>query len=117
MSPHPRLAAAPWLALTAALGVGCAAFVPLRDPPLLTAEDPLRGATTRDEVVARLGPPAEVRASDVGTVLVYRRPRVVSGDPSRYYGEDRGTRLERYERVLVLLDAAGRVVRWGVEPE
>ena len=106
--------------LSAALLVGplagCAAFVPLRDPPALETDDPIHGATTRDQVIARLGPPLAVRASDTGQVLVYRRVVAVTVDPSRYYGQDRD-RLDRYERVLVYLDADGRVVRWTAESE
>ncbi len=104
------------LALSAAL-TACAAFVPLRDPPLLAVEDPPGSATTRDEVIARFGPPGEVRASDVGQVLVYRRRAIVEANPARYYGEDRGDRIDRYERILVYLDGEGRVVRSAVEPE
>jgi hypothetical protein len=96
---------------------GCAAFVPLREPPALVSDDPVGTARTRDEVVARLGPPLEVRAADTGQVLVYRRSVAVNVDPSRYYGQDRGDRLDRYERVLVYLDPDGRVVRWSAQLE
>jgi hypothetical protein len=50
-------------------------------------------------------------------VLVYRRPVVTETTPSRYYGEDRGTRLDRYQRVLLYLDEEGRIVRTAIEPE
>jgi hypothetical protein len=96
---------------------GCEAFVPLRDPPALVSDDPIRGAATRDQVVARLGEPFEIRVSDTGQVLVYRRAVAVNADPSRYYGQDRGDRLIRYERVLVYLDEDGRVARWATELE
>jgi hypothetical protein len=96
---------------------GCVSFVPLREPPTLAVEMPPGTATTRDEVIARFGPPAEVRASDLGPVLVYRRPVVTETTPSRYYGEDRGTRLDRYQRVLLYLDGEGRIVRTATEFE
>ena len=96
---------------------GCVSRVPLREPPPLAIELPPGTAQTRDEVIARFGPPAEVRASDLGPVLVYRRPVVTETNPSRYYGEDRGTRLDRYERVLLYLDGDGRIVRTSIEPE
>jgi hypothetical protein len=95
----------------------CAALAPLTRPPLPASDDPTAGATTRAEALARLGPPAEVRASDLGDVLVYRRLAIVDGNPNRYYGEERGARRERYERVLLYLDADGRVVRWSTELE
>jgi hypothetical protein len=74
-------------------------------------------ATTRAEVIALFGPPDEVRASDLGEVLVYRRRVVVEANPNRYYGQDRGARLDRYERVLLYLDGEGRIVRTSSEPE
>jgi hypothetical protein len=104
------------LAATALLG-GCAYFAPLRDPPDRAADDPIGDATTREAVIARLGPPDEIRASDIGLVLVYRRVAVVNENPSRYYGEDQGDRFDRYERILVYLDADGKVVRWTRVPE
>ena len=54
---------------------------------------------------------------DVGPVLVYRRAVVVDVNPNRYYGEDRGDRLNRYELVLLYLDGEGRIVRRAIEPE
>jgi hypothetical protein len=105
-----------WLASAAALSA-CESFVPLREPPPLAVVDPPGNATTRDEVVARFGPPDEVRASDIGEVLVYRRPVVIENNPNRYYGIDRGSRLDRYERVLLYLDGEGRIVRWATELE
>ena len=50
-------------------------------------------------------------------MLVYRRAVVVDVNPNRYYGEDRGTRLNQYELVLLYVDAEGRIVRRAVEPE
>ena len=114
MSASSRLAAL--LALAAALAA-CQAFVPLREPPIIAVEEPPGSATTRDEVTARFGPPDEVRASDVGEVLVYRRRTVVESSPSHYYGGDSNDRLDRYDRILVYLDAEGRVVRTSIEPE
>lgn len=95
----------------------CAELAPLREPPLLATDDPIGRVTTRAEAVARLGSPDEVRASDVGEVLVFRRAAVVDANPNRYYGQDRGARLDRYERLLLYIDRDGRVVRWAVEPE
>lgn len=95
----------------------CAALAPLRNPPPLAADELIAGLTTRDEAVARLGPPSEVRASDIGTLLVYRRVAVVDANPNRYYGLDRGARLDRYELLLLYVDRDGRIVRWAIEPE
>jgi hypothetical protein len=105
------------LGLLAVLLSACEALVPLRDPPPLGTDDPIGAASTRDQVVARLGDPLQVRATDTGQVLIYRRAVAVSADPSRYYGQDRGDRLVRYERVLVYLDDDGRVARWTAELE
>ena len=108
----------PLAALLAALALSaCAELAPLREPPVVGTDDALRGVTTRDEAIRRLGPPAEVRASDVGEVLVYRRVAVVDANPSRYYGQDQGARLDRYERLLLYVDRDGRLVRSAVEPE
>lgn len=105
------------LLAAAALLSACAALAPLRDPPLGGSADPTAGATTRAEAIARLGPPHEVRASDLGEVLVYRRVVVVDASPNRYYGQDRGVRFNAYERVLLYLDREGRIVRVVTEPE
>lgn len=105
------------LFLAPALLAACAALLPLREPPLGASGDPTAGATTRAEAIARLGPPLEVRASDLGEVLVYRRLSVVDANPNRYYGQDHGARRDRYERVLLYLDRDGRIVRWATEPE
>jgi hypothetical protein len=99
------------------LAPACASFVPLREPPALRVEDPPGNATTREEIVARFGPPQELRASDQGDVLVYRRRVVVEWNPNRYHGEDRGASLDRYELVFIYLDADGRIVRSSIEPE
>ena len=72
---------------------------------------------TREEAIQRFGPPQEIRSSDVGPVLVYRRAVVVDVNPNRYYGEDRGDRLNQYELVLLYVDGEGRIVRRAVEPE
>lgn len=114
MNPRRRLLA---LLLALPLLAACAALLPLREPPLGASDDPTAGATTREEAIARLGPPVEVRASDLGEVLVYRRVVGVDANPNRYYGQDRGARLDRYERVLLYLDRDGRIVRWATEPE
>ena len=99
------------------LGLGaCAQLAPLRQPPLNPGDD-LTLVNTRAEAVQRFGPPHEVRSSDVGPVLVYRRAVVVDVNPNRYYGEDRGDRLNQYELVLLYLDGEGRIVRRAIEPE
>jgi hypothetical protein len=95
----------------------CEVFMPLREPPPRAAESPPGRATTRAEVVELFGPPDEIRASDLGEVLVYRRIVVVDANPNRYYGQDRGARLDRYERVMLFLDDSGRIVRWTVDRE
>ncbi|HEV8674861.1 MAG TPA: hypothetical protein VGX21_12510 [Methylomirabilota bacterium] len=105
------------LVLSLALLPACASFAPLREPPPRATEMPPGPATTRAEVIALFGPPDEVRASDLGEVLVYRRRVVVEANPNRYYGQDRGARLDRYERVLLYLDGEGRIVRTSSEPE
>jgi hypothetical protein len=105
------------LLASAAAFSACASLLPLREPPPLSVEEPPGTAKTRDEAVARFGPPDELRASDIGQVLVYRRAVVVENNPNRYYGIDRGAQLNRYERVLLYLDGEGRIVRWTTEPE
>jgi hypothetical protein len=103
--------------LAVVLGLGaCAELAPLRQPPLSPADD-LSLVNTREEAVKRFGPPQEVRSSDVGPVLVYRRAVVIDVNPNRFYGEDRGDRLNQYELVLLYLDGEGRIVRRAIEPE
>jgi hypothetical protein len=102
---------APWLFW------GCASFVPLRDPPGLEAGDPLAGAQTRADVLARLGPPLEVRGTDAGEVLVYRRVVVSNVNPTRYYGESGEIVYDRYDRLLIVIDPNGRLVTWTTESE
>jgi hypothetical protein len=96
---------------------GCLSLVPLRDPPAIRADDPPGAASTREQVIAQYGAPAEVRSGDTGPVLVYRRPVVVDRNPARYYGDDAGTQLIRYDRILIYLDPTGQVVRSTIEPE
>jgi hypothetical protein len=103
------------LALSLSLGA-CAYLAPLRQPPLNPGDD-LMAVNTREEAVKRFGPPQEVRSSDVGPVLVYRRAVVVDVNPNRYYGEDRGDRLNQYELILLYVDGEGRIVRRAIEPE
>lgn len=103
------------LALGLTLGA-CAELAPLRQPPLSPADD-ITAVNTREEAVQRFGPPHEIRSSDLGPVLVYRRAVVVDVNPSRYYGEDRGAHLDQYELVLLYVDAEGRIVRRAIEPE
>ena len=113
MKPHVALG----LLASTALLVACADLTPLRKPPLVATDNPVEGITTRAEAEARLGPPQEVRASDVGPVLVYRRVSVLDANPSRYYGQDQGTRLARYDLLLLYFDPEGQLVRWAIEPE
>jgi hypothetical protein len=105
----------------AALGVGlalgaCAELMPLRQPPLSPTDD-ITAVNTREEAVQRFGPPQEIRSSDLGPVLVYRRTTVTDVNPNHYYGEDRGESLNQYELVLFYLDGEGRIVRRAIEPE
>jgi hypothetical protein len=102
----------------ALLGLGaCAELMPLRDPPLDPAQDYM-AVETREDAVRRFGPPDEIRSSDLGPVLVYRRAVIIDSTPSRYYGEeDRYDRANRYERILFYVDGEGRVVRRAIEPE
>lgn len=104
------------LLVVTALG-GCVSFVPIRERPPLYADDPVRGLTTRQEAIARLGSPAEVRASDLGEVLVYRRVVTVDANASRFYANEAAIRYERYERVLLYLDGDGKIVRSAIELE
>ena len=102
-------------AVALALGA-CAELAPLQRPPLSPVAD-FSAVNTRAEAVQRFGPPDQIRASDVGPVLVYRRAVVIDVNPNRYYGEDRGIQLNQYELVLLYLDGEGRIVRRAVEPE
>jgi predicted small lipoprotein YifL len=103
--------------LAAVLTLGaCAELAPLREPPLDPAND-LTMVNTREEAIQRFGPPHEIRSSDLGPVLVYRRAVVIDVNPNRYHGEDRGDRLDRYELVLLYVDTEGRIVRRAIEPE
>ena len=97
---------------------GCAQLMPLRDPPLEATQDH-EAVTTREEAVRVFGPPHEIRSSDIGPVLVYRRAVVIDVNPNRYYGEDRerGDRFNRYEKILLYVDGEGRIVRRAIEPE
>ena len=103
------------LALTLGLGA-CAEFAPLREPPLNPAED-INLVETREDAIRRFGPPHEVRSSDLGPVLVYRRAVVVDVTPNRYYGNDRGDTFYQYERILLYVDGEGRIVRRAIERE
>jgi hypothetical protein len=102
-------------AVAFALGA-CAQLAPLQRPPLSPLTD-FEEVNTREEAIQRFGPPDQIRSSDVGPVLVYRRAVVVDVNPNRYYGEDLGDRLNRYDLILLYLDGDGRVVRRAVEPE
>lgn len=108
----------PAAALAALVGlVGCSVLGPLREPPVPAAPSALAGIETREDAIARFGSPADVRPSDVGEVLVYRRAVATQTNPNRYYGPDRGVYFDRYERLLLYVDGTGRVVRWATESE
>ena len=102
-------------AVALALGA-CAELAPLQRPPLSPVTD-FTEVSTREEAIQRFGPPDQIRGSDVGPVLVYRRAVIIDVNPNRYNGEDRGIQLNQYELVLLYLDDAGRIVRRAVEPE
>jgi hypothetical protein len=103
--------------LTYALALGaCAELAPLRQPPIQPSED-LAAVSTRAEAVRRFGPPDEIRSSDLGPVLVYRRAVVIDVTPNRFDGLDRRDGIYRYERILLYVDGEGRIVRRVVEPE
>ena len=110
-APRPLAALAAFLLLGA-----CAELAPLRQPPLSPAQD-LAAVNTREEAVRAFGSPHEIRSSDLGPVLVYRRAVTIDVNPNRYYGEDRGGRFDRYERIFLYVDAEGRIVRRAIEPE
>ena len=103
------------LASLLALGA-CAELAPLREPPLSPAED-ITQVSTREEAIKRFGPPNEIRASDIGPVLVYRRAVVINVNPNQYSGPDRGDTFNQYERILFYLDGEGRIVRRAIERE
>jgi hypothetical protein len=107
-----------WLALGAvALALGaCAELAPLKQPPLSPRTD-FSDVNTREEAIQRFGPPDQIRGSDVGPVLVYRRAVIIDVNPNRFYGEDRGIQANQYELILLYLNEEGRVVRRAVEPE
>ena len=88
----------------------CAELAPLQRPPFSPVTD-FSEVSTREEAVQRFGRPDQIRSSDVGPVLVYRRAVVVDVNPNRYYGEDHGIQLNQYELVLLYLDGEGRIVR------
>jgi hypothetical protein len=94
----------------------CAELAPLRQPPLSPSED-ISSVSTREEAVRRFGPPDEIRSSDTGPVLVYRRAVVIDVNPSHYYGTDRGDSFNLYERILFYVDGEGRIVRRAIERE
>jgi hypothetical protein len=111
------MARARLLLLAAALALGaCAEFAPVREPPLDPSEDVNR-VETREEAIRLFGPPHEIRSSDLGTVLVYRRAVVIDKTPNHYYGADRGDTFNQYERILFYLDGEGRIVRRAIERE
>jgi hypothetical protein len=103
------------LASLLALGA-CAELAPLREPPLSPSED-IAQVSTREEAIQRFGPPHEIRSSDLGPVLVYRRAVIVDVSPNQYYGLDRGDTFNQYERILFYVDGEGRIVRRAIERE
>jgi len=115
--PGPIARNAGVLLLALLLLAACESFIPLREPPANRIESPPGDATTRAEVLARYGPPQEVRASDVGDVLVYRRRVIVEANPARYSGGESSDRLDRFERVMIYLDGDGKIVHVSSELE
>src|SRR5215467_14397458 len=105
--PRSRRRAVALGAVVLALGA-CAELAPLKRPPLSPLTD-FSVVNSREEAIQRFGPPDQIRSSDVGPVLVYRRAVVVDVNPNRYYGEDRGETLNQYELVLLYLDGEGRI--------
>jgi hypothetical protein len=111
------MASARLILLVSALALGaCAELAPIREPPLSPAED-INLVETREDAIQRFGPPHEIRSSDLGPVLVYRRAVVIDMSPTRYYGLDRGDTFNQYERILFYLDGEGRIVRRAIERE
>lgn len=110
----PRAPAIVGLALLLA---GCAALAPVTRAPRAITDEDVAQVTTRDEAIQRFGQPAEIRASDVGAVLVYRRTAVVDINPNRFYGPDYQERYHQYDVVLLYLDGEGKIVRRTIDRE
>jgi hypothetical protein len=110
----PRVPAIVGLALLLA---GCAVLAPVTRAPGTISDEDLAQVTTRDEAIRRFGQPAEIRASDVGAVLVYRRTAVVDINPNRFYGPDYQEQYRQYDVVLLYLDGEGKIVRRTIDRE
>lgn len=96
---------------------GCAVLAPVTRAPSTISDEDLEQVTTRDEAIRRFGQPADIRESDVGPVLVYRRTAVVDINPNRFYGPDYLEQYRQYDLVLLYLDADGHIVRRSVDRE
>src|SRR5262245_65409195 len=90
---------------------GCAELAPLRYPPADPLQD-FAAVTTREEAVRLFGQPDDIRSSDTGLVLIYRRPVVINANANAFYGMDEPyTDLyKRHQRVLPYVDDAGKVI-------
>ena len=111
----PRHAGA--LLLAVFLLPACSVFAPIVRAPVQISDDELERVTTRDEAVQRFGPPVEIRESDVGPVLVYRRATTFDVNPNRFYGPDYDEQFRQYELLLLYLDEDGKIVRREVQRE
>ena len=89
----------------------CSVFAPIMRAPVQVSDDEVERVTTRDEAVQRFGPPDEIRASDIGAVLVYRRATTLDINPNRFYGADYQEQFRQYELLLLYLDEEGKIVR------
>ena len=107
---HPARQAGALL-LAVLLLPACSVFAPIMRAPVQVSDDEVERVTTRDEAVQRFGPPDEIRASDIGAVLVYRRATTVDINPNRFYGADYQEQFRQYELLLLYLDEDGKIVR------
>ena len=100
-----------------ALLPACSILAPITRAPVQVSDEDLEGVATRDEALQRFGSPVEIRESDVGPVLVYRRLTTYDINPTHFYGPDYEGQYRQYELFLLYLDADGKVVRREVVRE